>query len=140
MMAGQQGRDFLLKAGDGATPVETFQTLGAARVVSLSVNNNPVDNTTMQDNGVQHLVADAGVQSMQVTVDGLFKDSVAEEILRDAALNRLQKNYQLFFPNGDSIEAAFIVTDYRRAGRYDDLESFSATLIRSGTATFTAAE
>jgi len=135
-MASQKGRDFLLKMGDGGGP-ETFTTIGAARTNSLSINNNPVDDTTMDDTGIQSMLGDAGVQSMQVTIDGLFKDAVVEETFRAAVFARTTNNFQLAFPNGDVLEAAFIIQDYNRSGSHDGLESFSATLIKSGATTFT---
>lgn len=136
-MPSHKGRDFLLKIGDGATPVEAFTTLGAARTAALSLNNNPVDATTMSDAGIQTLAAEAGTQSMQITLDGLFKDASAEETLRAAAFARTSKNFQLAFPNGDVYQAAFVISEYSRGGTHDGLETFSATLARSGQGTFT---
>ena len=137
-MASQKGRDFLLKIGDGGGP-ETFTSIGAARTNAMVVNNNPVDDTAMGDAGVQSMVADAGVQSLQINIEGIFKDAVAEEMLRAAAMDRTMNNFQLAFPNGDIYEAAFIIQDYNRSGSYDGLETFSASLMRSGSGTFTAA-
>ncbi len=137
-MPSQKGRDFLLKIGDGGGP-EVFTAIGAARTNAMVVNNNPVDDTAMGDAGVQSMVIDAGVQSLQINIDGLFKDDASEETLRLAAMDRTINNFQLAFPNGDVYEAAFVIQDYNRSGSYDGLESFSASLIRSGTGTFTAA-
>ncbi|MBW1784665.1 MAG: phage tail protein [Deltaproteobacteria bacterium] len=135
-MAGQKGRDFLLKMGDGAT-TEAFVTIGAARTNSMAINNNPVDDTTMDDAGVQSMIGDAGVQSMTISIDGLFKDAVIEETFRAAALARTTGNFQLLFPNGDDYEAAFVIQDYNRSGSHDGAETFSATLVRSGAGTHT---
>lgn len=137
-MTVQKGRDLLLKIGDGGAP-ETFSTLGAARAVVLSIDNAPVDCTTMDAGGLQVLSADAGIQNMQVRLSGLFKDAAAEETLRAAAFARTACNYLLQFPNGSSYTAAFVVAEYVRNGAYDGLESFSVTLRRSGNGVFTAA-
>lgn len=138
-MPSQKGRDFLLKAGDGGSP-ENFITIGAARSNALVVNNNPVDDTAMDSGGVQSMIADAGVQTLQITVDGLFKNSAAEELLRSAAMDRGTANFQLAFPNGDLYQAAFVVQDYNRSGSYDGLETFAATLVRTGAGSLTPAE
>ena len=130
-MPGQRGRDFVLKIGDGGAP-EVFTALGAARLVSLTINNQPADITAMKDSGCQTLAADAGVQMLEITLDGLFKDAAAEETLRLSAFNRTIKNYQLVFPNGDLLAAAFVIAAYHRAGAFDGLETFTVTLIRSG--------
>lgn len=138
-MAAQKGSDFLLKMGNEDGPPETFTTIGAARTNTLTINNAPVDATTMEDDGVQVMLADAGVQTMQISIDGIFKDAGKEEDLRAAAFGRTENNFQLVFPNGDEYEAAFVIQDYNRTGAHDGVETFSATLIRSADGTFTAA-
>ncbi len=135
-MPSQNGRDLLLKIGDGGVP-ESFAALGAARTTGMTLDNRPVDATTMDAGGVQVLIAGGGVQSMTVRLDGLFKDAGAEEILRAAAFSRAVHRYELCFPNGDKYAATFVISDYARGGSYDGLESFSVTLLRSGHGTFT---
>lgn len=137
-MPSQKGRDLLLKIGNGGSPTETFTTIGAARTVAMTLNNQPLDATTMDGAGIQALAADAGVQTMQIKLEGLFKDSAAEEALRAAAFGRTSKNYELFFPNGDKYAAAFVIENYARGGSFDGLETFSVTLSRNGAGTFTA--
>jgi TP901-1 family phage major tail protein len=137
-MPSQKGRDLLLKIGDGEED-ESFAAIGAARNAAMTLDNRPVDATTMADGGVQVLSAAAGVQSLSLRLDGLFKDSVAEEALRSAAFARTAKNFRLQFPNGDCYTAPFVVESYSRGGSYDGLESFSVTLARSGAGDFTPA-
>jgi len=136
-MAAQKGRDLILKIGSGGES-ETFATIGAIRTNNMTLNNNPVDTTTMGDGGVQTMLADAGVQSMSISADGIFKDDTAEETLRAAAFARTPKNFELLFPNGDKFAGAFVVQDYNRTGAHDNVETFSVTLVRSGAGTFTA--
>lgn len=138
-MTGQKGRDLLLKIGDGAEP-EAFSTLGAARSTAMTLNNQPVDATTMADDGCQAFISDAGVQSLQIRLEGLFKDSGAEEALRDAAFGRIARNFELRFPNGGKYAACFVVQEYTRTGAFDGLEAFTVTLHRSGAGIFTAGE
>jgi predicted secreted protein len=135
-MPSQNGRDLLLKIGDGGEP-ETFITIGAARTVEMSLDNQPVDATAMNSEGISVPRADAGVQSLAIMLQGLFKDSAAEELLRAAAFNRTANNYRLLFPNGANYAASFVIGDYRRSGSYEGLESFTVTLLRSGAGTYT---
>jgi len=127
----QKGRDLLLKVGDGGT-TEVFTTLGAARATTVSIENNPVDITSLNSKGFQELQIKGGVQEIEISVEGIFKDSAAEEILRAAAFNRSVKNYQLIFPNGEMIEGAFVISQYQREGSYNGLEVFSLKLLRTG--------
>jgi len=137
-MPSQKGRDLLLKIGDGEED-ESFAAIGAARNAAMTLDNRPVDATTMADGGVQALSAAAGVQSLSLRLDGLFKDSAAEEALRAAAFARTERNFRLHFPNGDSYTAPFVIESYSRGGSHDGLESFSVTLARSGAGEFTPA-
>lgn len=134
-MPSQNGRDLLLKIGDSGSP-ETFTTIGAARTVEMTLDNHPADATPMNSSGMAVLQADAGVQSLEIVLQGLFKDSAAEETLRTAAFSRTANNYQLLFPNGATYAARFVIGDYRRGGSYDGLESFAVTLLRSGPGTY----
>lgn len=137
-MPSQKGRDMLLKIGDGAED-ENFTAIGAARNVAMTINNQPADATTMADGGVQVLSVQAGVQSLSLRLEGLFKDSAAEEALRDMAFNRAARHFRLQFPNGDFYTAAFVVENYSRGGSHDGLETFAATFTRSGSGSFVPA-
>ncbi len=136
-MPSMKGRDLLLKVGNGGTP-EVFTTVGAARTLSMTIDNRAVDVTAMDAGGLQALNAQAGLQGMQVVLQGLFKDSASEEMLRAAAFSRAVGNYELVFPNADKYAAAFVVENYTRSGAHDGLETFTVTLRRSGGGTFTA--
>jgi TP901-1 family phage major tail protein len=138
-MPSQKGRDLLLKIGDGGSP-EAFTTIGAARTAALTLNNQPVDATSMDGGGLQEMRADAGLQSMQIRLDGIFKDSAAEELLRAAAFGRATCNYLLAFPNGDVYAAPFVVDSYARGGSYDGVETFSVALVRAGAGAWTPGE
>lgn len=133
-----KGRDLLLKIGDGEVS-ESFTTIGAARTLSLDLDNRLTATTSTADGGIDKYTASAGMQGLRLTLEGLFRDQAAEELLRLAAFDRLQRNFRLHYPNGDTYQAAFMVESYRRGGSYDGLEVFSVTLVRSGSGTYTAA-
>lgn len=137
-MTAQKGRSLLLKL-ETATGPQVLTTIGAIRTTSMTINNNPVDATTVEDSGVQTMLGDAGVQTMSISVDGVFKDATVEETLRAAAFARTDKVFQILFPNGDDYEGTFCIQDYARGGSHDGLETFSMTLVRNGAGTYTAA-
>lgn len=136
-MPSHKGRDLLLKIGDGEEE-ENFATIGAARTAAMTLNNQSADATTMADGGVQVLNAAAGLQSLGIRLEGIFKDSAAEEALRAVAFDRNVRHFLLQFPNGDSYMAPFIVESYARSGSHDGLEGFSVSLSRSGAGVFTS--
>lgn len=130
-MTMKKGKDLLLKAGDGGAP-ESFITLGAARTTSVLIENNPVDITSLNSKGFQELQVKGGIQNLEISVEGIFKDGEAEDLLRSAAFNRELKNYQLIFPNGEVVEGVFLISQYQREGSYNGLEMFSLKLLRTG--------
>lgn len=136
-MPSHKGRDLLLKIGDGGED-ETFTALGAARTAAMTLNNQSADATTMADGGIQVLNAAAGLQSLSIRLEGIFKDSAAEETLRTVAFERTARHFLLQFPNGDRYTAPFVVESYARSGNHDGLEGFSVTLSRSGAGVFTS--
>lgn len=136
-MPSHKGRDLLLKIGDGSAD-ETFTALGAARTSAMTLNNQSADATTMADGGIQVLNAAAGLQSLSIRLEGIFKDSTAEETLRAIAFDRSARHFLLQFPNGDSYTAPFVVENYARGGSHDGLETFSVTLSRSGAGVFSS--
>jgi predicted secreted protein len=135
-MSMQKGSGLVFKIGDGGEP-ETFSDLASARIVALAVGNGLPDVSSLAGGGMPELKAEAGVQHMEISVQGLFSERAAEEALRAMALDRTARNCRICFPNGDVYAAAFVVRDYARAGRHDDLETFSATLARTGGGVFT---
>lgn len=134
-MASQRGRDLLLKIGDGGSP-QAFHTLGAARMTAFDLLNEAVEDTAVGTTGAATYAA-AGTQNLRMTLQGLFKDSAGEALLRQAALAPAVQDYQLVFPNGDSYAAAFLVEAYRREGSHDGFEGFAVTLLRSGAGSWT---
>lgn len=137
-MTSYAGRGVLLKIADAEDPA-VFLILGAARATVFDVSNDVADVTPLGSNGVAHYSAQATSQNARVSLQGIFKDSAAEERLRQSAQNAQICRYQMIFPNGDTYEADFIVESYRREGSHDGLEMFSAALIRSGEGVWTTA-
>ena len=136
-MTSYAGRGLLLKISDGGTPA-VFLTLGAARATVFDISNDVAEATHVGSTGEASYTALAGSRNARVTLQGIFKDSTAEERLRQAAHSGALCRYLMVFPNGNSYEADFIVESYRREGSHDGLELFSASLIRSGEGIWTS--
>lgn len=135
MSEGFKGRAFVLKRGNGAT-VEVFTTVGGVRTTNMTINNNPVD---VSDNasGWQKMLSDGGIQSIEVSLDGIVKNNATfGEILQDA-FDRVPVNVQLESGNGDVYEGAVVIASLQRSGAHDGAETFSATLQSDGAFTFT---
>ncbi len=137
-MTSYAGRGLLLKIADDGEPM-TFLTLGAARATAFDFANDLAGAAVLGSTGEAAYCAAAGNRSARIALQGIFKDSAAEALLRHAAESGAIRCYRMVFPNGDTYEADFVVETYRREGSYDGLEMFSASLTRSGAGTWTGA-
>lgn len=135
-MTSYAGRGLLLKISDGADPA-VFLTLGAARTTVFDVTNDIAETTSVGGAVAASYNGMAGSSNARVALQGIFKDSQAEVLLRQAAQTADVHTYQMIFPNGDTYEADFVVESYRREGGHEGLEMFSASLIRSGEGVWT---
>lgn len=135
-MAADRGIDFLLKEGAVAgSPT----TITGGRTLGMTLNNEQVDITTQSSSGMRTLLADAGVQSLSISLDGVFEDAAIEETVRGYAFANSINTFHLVFPNGDTLEASFAISDYERSGEYNGAEVYSFTLESSGALTYAAA-
>jgi predicted secreted protein len=135
MAEGFKGRAFVLKRGNGAT-VEVFTTVGGVRTTNMTINNNPVD---VSDNasGWQKMLADGGIQSIEVSLDGIVKNNAVFEDLLQDAFDRVPVSVQLESGNADVYQGAVVVASLQRSGAHDGAETFSATLQSDGAFTYT---
>lgn len=135
MSEGYKGRSFLLKVGDGAT-VEAFTAIGGIQSKSLSINNNPVD-VSDDSAGYQKMLADGGIQSLEISGNGIIKNNAQIKAVALAAKNRTVKNWQIVSGLGDQYEGAFVIASFQRTGNHDGAETFSITLSSDGDIEYT---
>ena len=136
-MAAQPGRSFLLKVGDGASP-PAYTTIGGMRTTSFKFNNGEIDATDKDSAGWRELI-EGGVRSMEVSADGIFKDTAAEETLRADAFAGRINDYRIVAGNGDSFEGLFQIASYARGGKHEGEETFTVSLRSAGPVLVTLA-
>lgn len=136
MAEGYKGRSFLLKIGDGAT-TEVFTAVGGIQSKSLSINNNPVD-VSDDSAGYQKMLADGGIQSIEISGNGIIKNNAQMKALIAAADARTEKNWQIVSGLGDTYEGPFVISSFQRTGNHDGAETFSITLTSAGEIDYTA--
>ena len=133
-MAAEKGRAMVLKVGDGATS-EAFTTIGGMRANTVTINGETVDITDKDSAGWRQLLAAAGVKSVSIQGNGVFKDSAAEATIRAYALAQSIDNYQLAFEDGDYFAGAFQITSLEYTGEYNGARQYSLQLESSGEVT-----
>lgn len=133
-----KGREAALYLGDGGSP-ETFTKFAGARTTAMTLNNEPVDITNIDSNGFRELLPDAGVQSMDVRIDGVVNDAAVYLEVQQQATDRTIRRYQFRSGSGDIWEANMIVQSLERTGTYNDAETFTISLQSSGPIAFETA-
>jgi TP901-1 family phage major tail protein len=138
-MAGQKGRDVLIKIGDGGSP-EAFTTVAGIRAKTISLNARTVDGTSGESpEAWRELIAGAGVKSASVSGAGVFKDAASDAAIREAFFTQAARSFQLVIPDFGVLQGAFLVEALDYSGDHDGEVAFAITLASAGSLAFTAA-
>lgn len=127
----EKGSAFLLKVGNGATPV-VYATMAGMRTTQLSINGEAVAITNKGSGGWRELLSGAGVRSVSVSGAGVFTGSAAELRLRANALGGTLDDYELSFESGERLRGQFLVTRLDYAGDYNAERTYTLSLESSG--------
>ena len=130
-MSAERGSAFLLKVGNGATPV-VWQTVAGLRTTQLSINGELVTITSKDSGGWRELLSGAGVRSVSVSGAGIFTGSAAEVRVKGNALSGVIDDYRLSFESGETLSGRFLVTKLDYAGDYNGERSYTLSLESSG--------
>lgn len=136
-MAAQKGLSMLLKVD--TTGGGVFATIGGVQTASLSINNEQVDITSQDDTSrYRQLLAGAGVRSVSMSGEGVFKDDAAFTTANTYLLADTQNDWQCIVPDFGTYEGAFQVS-IEFTGEHNGEQRFSISLESAGDITFTAA-
>jgi len=130
-MGAESGRAFLLKVGNGGSPI-AYATVAGLRTTQLSINGEMVAITSKDSGGWRELLSGAGVRSVSVSGAGVFTGSAAEVRLKGNALAGVIDDYRLSFESGETLSGRFLVTRLDYAGDYNGERSYTIALESSG--------
>ncbi|WEK44199.1 MAG: phage tail protein [Candidatus Sphingomonas colombiensis] len=130
-MAVEKGSAFLLKVGDGGSPV-AWQTVAGMRTTQMNVNGEAVVVTNKGSGGWRELLSGAGVRSVSVSAAGVFTGSAAETRVKANALGGMLDDYRLTFEGGETMTGRFLVTRLDYAGDFNGERSYTLSLESSG--------
>lgn len=137
-MAGQKGRDVLIKLSDGGVP-EAFTTLAGIRATDIELNAKPVDGTSADSiKGWRELVEGAGVKTARVRGRGVFKDMASDEQMREIFFAAALARWQLIVPGLGTLTGPMQISELRWGGAYDAEATFSVELQSAGRLVFEA--
>jgi TP901-1 family phage major tail protein len=135
-MAKFKGRNFKIKAGDGADP-EVFTIVANMRSTGASINEDLVDVTDKDGEGFRELLEGAGVMSMSLTGSGVMSDAATVALMMQRKMDRTIDNYQVV-GFGGVIEGAFLIQSFELAGEHNGEQTYTIKLESSGEFTYTA--
>lgn len=117
-----------------------YQAVASLRTKSMKLNSETVDVTTADSTGQwRELLANAGVKSMEISFNGIFGDTVNENLVNTLALAGTIRNFRLTHPNVGTYQAPFQITNFEFSGDFNGSLEFTATLASAGEVTFTPA-
>lgn len=130
-MPAQNGSAFLLKIGDGGSPV-TYETVAGMRTTQLSINGDLVAVTNKESGGWRDLLSGAGTRSVSVNAAGIFLGSEAENSVRAHALAGTIDDYELSFEDGERLRGRFLVQRLDYSGDFNGERNYTLLLESSG--------
>jgi TP901-1 family phage major tail protein len=137
-MTQYKGRDFLVKAGNGGTPTETFTAVAGMRSTSMTLNAEQVDVTTKDGTPWRKLLANAGIKSMSISLSGVFDNAASLTAMIGKFMGGTLDNYELVSGYGDKFAGKFLITSIERAGEHNGEETYTMSLESGGEITYTA--
>lgn len=130
-MAAEKGSAFLLKIGDGETPI-SYATVAGLRTTQLSINGEAVNITNKDSGAWRELLSGAGVRSVSVSGAGIFTGSDAETRIRSNAMAGTIDDYELSFESGQKMQGRFLVNRLDYSGDYNGERNYTLALESSG--------
>jgi len=123
------GRDLLI--------LKNAVAIAGAQENGVSVDNSPVDITSIGDDGFRTLANFAGMRALDISVSGVW----ADQTIRGSALGSalLLDDITIEFADGGDIAGDFYIANYEETGAHDGAVTFTASLQSSGAWTYTAA-
>lgn len=123
------GRDLLI--------LKNAVAIAGAQENGISVDNSPVDITSIGDGGYRTLADFAGMRTLDISISGVW----ADKVMRDQALGTtlLLTDITIEFADGGDISGDFYLASYEETGAHDGAVTFTASLQSSGAWTYTTA-
>lgn len=115
-------------------------TLVGVQSRTVSTTNDYVDVTTDDDSGWRTLLADPGLRSVEVSVNGIASDEVllAEIYAASVTSSTLDVNLPTSLTTPGTLSGSFLVSSFEQSGDHDGAYEFSATFMSTGAITYTA--
>ncbi len=127
-----------MAARAGRRVILTFngQQVPGVREKGVTLNGEPINVSSDEDNGWQALLADdVAEKSIEIAISGVTKSAV----LKNAWFNPQNREgpVTLTYPDGSVVAGTFVLGTYSESDTYNDASTFEATLMSNGEPTYT---
>ena len=129
------GRKVRLKKGTGVFAVGII----GSQQDDLTVANGEIDVTDKDDNGYRTLLDDWGVRSIDVSINGIMKDTELLDIATSNSASVLLQNYTLEIGTIGTVTGNFFMNGFTVGAPTAEGTTFTATFLSSGEYEFVAA-
>lgn len=128
-MSGIKGRQVTMTV-DG-------EAVAGVRVKTPSVEGTPVDVTDDDSTGWNEVLDNAGQMTVSLSVEGLMKG----DVLRAKAYSENDRivPVTLTYPDGGEVSGDFYLQTYEEGMTYNEAVTFTASLMSTGTVSYTPA-
>lgn len=135
-MAGQRGRDVVIKVGDGGEP-EAFAAVAGIRARTIVLSARLMETTTAQSpQAWRELMAGAGTKRIEVAGSGAFRDAASDERIRAAYFEGDAPQFQLVVADFGVLAGPFAIAELTYGGEHDGEATFSIRLASAGAISF----
>jgi TP901-1 family phage major tail protein len=136
-MGAQNGKDLLLKVGDGAGG---YTTIAGLRTRSLTLGADTIDVTDADSQGQwRELLTGGGIRRASVAGAGVFKDAASDNLAQTLFFSGETRDWQIVVPGFGTLAGAFQITSLAYSGDYQAEMTFDLALESAGQVSFTAA-
>lgn len=111
--------------------------IAAGRSKTITINNEPIDVTTDDDDGFRTLLEDPATRSVDLSIEGVMEDDVLLAAAADAG--PFIETVSITFDSGAVLSGEFRFNSLAITGEHDGATTFTAEMQSTGAYTFTPA-
>ncbi len=120
---------------DAALQTPMYYSLSHLRLSRFVAEQNMVRSNTVMDSPFSERVP-GGERSLEISIEGLSDNSVAENLIVSAVMNGLPRRIRLDDVQGNRLEGVFWVTRFQKEAVADKFERINVDLRSDGAVTY----
>lgn len=118
--------------------ITALTTVAGLTTNSITINNEPVDVTTKDDEGWRRLLEGVAFKSVSMSAAGRWQTAAGKSALVTEIIAGTFGHYQLIDEAGGKFEGSFLMSSLEDTGVHDGVEEFTINLESTGGVAWTA--